>query len=579
MRPTKAELHAALTAPDLARKPYVSVARLQRIYGFVFLLCMVALLTAVGWWSYAGALREARSMAQSLTHLAANQVGRMTESADLLLIDLWRIARVTDWGDPSVVALAQKDVDILARQLPHIARLMIYGPDGKLRIASSDHGSVPDSVDLETFFAVHRPAGGDLYISPVQTLQPDGPAIILSRRVAGRNDMFDGIVAVTIRPAAFSSFYRSLNVRDSSVFHLVHAELKLLAREPAAAAEPNSSDRIPARLRQAVAQDESGPFVYRTSDGALWIAGLRQVEDYPLYASVAVSRAAVTQRWLRETLPYFGFSVLALLGLGLLTGVAIQRARRADEFRAALLHSHELLEARVQERTRSLEEALEQKDVLFKELNHRVKNNLQIVSSLLQLQAGKFADPAVTRAFQSCLGRIRSMSAVHELLYRKDHLAHVDFGDYLGMLCAGLAESYGEGGRIRLEVDADPDLLDVQTAVPLALFVNEVVSNSFKHAFPDGRSGRILVSYRRRPGGRQLVIRDDGVGLRPGAGSGTSLGLKLSQALAQQIGGTLRQEPADPGTRTELTFHRGAAADDADRSGAAGGTMGTASAP
>ena len=237
----------------------------------------------------------------------------------------------------------------------------------------------------------------------------------------------------------------------------------------------------------------------------------------------------------------------------LLTGIAIQRAAREDRFRLALLDSRSLLESRVEERTRALREALGQKDTLFHELNHRVKNNLQIVSSLLQLQSGKFADPAVVDGFQSCLRRIRSMSAVHELLYRKEHLAHVDFRDYLNLLCERLSESYGAGQRIRLTVEADPDLLDVELAIPLALFVNEVVSNSFKHAFPDGRSGSITVGYSSTTERRRLQICDNGVGVT-GTPSATSLGLKLAQSLAGQVGGELTQEPARPGTCTTLKF-------------------------
>ena len=193
-----------------------------------------------------------------------------------------------------------------------------------------------------------------------------------------------------------------------------------------------------------------------------------------------------------------------------------------------------------------------------------MKNNLQIVSSLLQLQSGKFADPAVVDGFQSCLRRIRSMSAVHELLYRKEHLAHVDFRDYLNLLCERLSESYGAGQRIRLTVEADPDLLDVELAIPLALFVNEIVSNSFKHAFPDGRGGSITVGYSSTAERRRLQICDDGVGVtgaavrdvarpeartiarRPGrrrthAGSGTARHLHDAEIPA---GGRRSQHPA-----------------------------------
>src|SRR3546814_385150 len=160
-----------------------------------------------------------------------------------------------------------------------------------------------------------------------------------------------------------------------------------------------------------------------------------------------------------DTLPYFTFGCLALLALAFLVSLSIRQGHREDLFRTALIRSNEVLEHRVRERTGSLEDALEQKDVLFRELNHRVKNNLQIVTSLLRLQAGRFKDPAVAEGFTSCLGRIQSMSAVHEMLYRKDDIAHVDFREYLGGLARRLGESYGAAGRVGGDVSADDDRL------------------------------------------------------------------------------------------------------------------------
>lgn len=155
------------------------------------------------------------------------------------------------------------------------------------------------------------------------------------------------------------------------------------------------------------------------------------------------------------------------------------------------------------------------------------------------------------------------MSAVHEMLYRKDDVAHVDFRDYLGGLARRLGESYGGADRIRIEVSADDDLLDVRTAVPLALFVNEVVSNSFKHAFPDGRAGTIAIEYRVEGEMRRLTARDDGVGIAAeGAGRPGSLGMQLARALAGQLGGTFRQGPGNPGTITVIEFDLGKVADD-----------------
>src|SRR5690606_31664230 len=111
------------------------------------------------------------------------------------------------------------------------------------------------------------------------------------------------------------------------------------------------------------------------------IGATHAVENYPLHVVMGIEREAVIERWMVDTLPYFAFGCLALLALAFLVSLSIRQGRREDLFRTALMRSNEALEDRVRERTGSLEEALEQKDVLFRELNHRVKNNLQIVTS------------------------------------------------------------------------------------------------------------------------------------------------------------------------------------------------------
>ena len=201
--------------------------------------------------------------------------------------------------------------------------------------------------------------------------------------------------------------------------------------------------------------------------------------------------------------------------------------------------------------------SLAEKEVLLREVHHRVKNNMQIVASLLNLQSQSAPDPSVREIFKESRDRIRSMALVHERLYQSADLARIEFAEYLRKLTSHLVHSYGTGdGRIHLEVDAGNIQLDVNTAVPLGLIVNELVSNAIKHAFPNEARGKIAVGLERLAGGKfRLVVSDDGVGFPEGLDfrNTESLGLQLVTMLADQLEGDLLLE-RDAGTKFVLTF-------------------------
>jgi len=231
--------------------------------------------------------------------------------------------------------------------------------------------------------------------------------------------------------------------------------------------------------------------------------------------------------------------------------LAIQRARRERQAEDALQHAYDTLEERVHQRTAELEQANAQleaalidKEVLLKEVQHRVKNNLQVISSLLRLQAGRI-DEKARRGFDESLRRIQSMSLLSELLYRSDQPARIDFAGYLRQLCDGLVRSGNPTGA-RLTMETQPWTVDVDQATPLALIASELVSNALQHAFPAGHPGTVTVELLRDAEGMRLTVRDDGVGLPPGVPSpqrrNSGLGLVLVQALTNQAGGSLHIE-------------------------------------
>ncbi len=205
----------------------------------------------------------------------------------------------------------------------------------------------------------------------------------------------------------------------------------------------------------------------------------------------------------------------------------------------------------------ALRTSLEEKVVLLKEVHHRVKNNLQIVSSLLNLQAAREKEPIVLDALRDTQHRVRSMALLHEMLYRSESLARVNFATYTRTLCAHLGRAIGgDVGRIKLDFHMTAVELGLELAVPCGLIIAELVSNALKHAFPDGRPGCITLALDCDVNQRvTLTVADDGVGLpvalEPAQTS--TLGLQLVRILTAQLKGTL-DVARGPGARFCLTF-------------------------
>lgn len=186
--------------------------------------------------------------------------------------------------------------------------------------------------------------------------------------------------------------------------------------------------------------------------------------------------------------------------------------------------------------------SLKEKEVLLREIHHRVKNNLQVISSLLNLQAGQMEDEETRQQYSVSNERIRAMAMVHEKLYESKDLSGIDFGEYIKSLTHSLNISCNPDAqriRLRVNIETGPAPLKIDHAVPCALILNELVMNGFKHAFSDGRTGEIEVTLRKDETGqrRELVISDNGVGIPAGfsAEESSSLGLQLVTVLAEQI--------------------------------------------
>jgi two-component sensor histidine kinase len=217
-------------------------------------------------------------------------------------------------------------------------------------------------------------------------------------------------------------------------------------------------------------------------------------------------------------------------------------------------------EERVQAQQATLDRqnvSLQQRETLLREIHHRVKNNMQVMSSLLSLQARAALNPETRRMLEDNQNRIQSMALLHEILYQSEDLAMVDFPKYVLRTVDNLFRSCGvKDGQIRLHTELDQLALELDDALPFGLLISEVVSNSLKHAFPQGRSGEVSVFLHQQSDTTiSLRLSDDGIGLPAELDWSTtrSLGLRLVRTLAQQLRGNLEVR-SQGGTEVRLTF-------------------------
>ncbi len=225
---------------------------------------------------------------------------------------------------------------------------------------------------------------------------------------------------------------------------------------------------------------------------------------------------------------------------------------------AVITHLNITEQKQAQERLKTI---LQEKDVLLKEVHHRVKNNMQIISSLVNMHANTLKDPALLAVFASVRDQIRAMALVHEKLYNSDDLGRVDFAAYARSLLDYLWRAHGEGAaHVKLTLDMDPIMLSLETAVPCGLMLNELASNALKHAFQGRADGEISVTlHSTSDGSFCLSVKDDGIGLPTGLDwrQSSSLGLKLVQLLAGQLDGAVTvRTNSGTGTEFEVAFGR-----------------------
>ena len=218
-----------------------------------------------------------------------------------------------------------------------------------------------------------------------------------------------------------------------------------------------------------------------------------------------------------------------------------------------LTRTRDLLEQEVARRTHDLQAALDQKTMLLHEVDHRVKNNLQVVASLVLLKARRIKDKSAKRVLDNMAERISALSTVHRLLYSAGDVGRFDIGAFVTDLSNDLMGALGNG-RVALALEAQSIPVSAAKATSIALLVNELMSNALKHAFPDGRKGRLAVQVERLDNAVRIMVEDNGVGLVDQAPFDESFGGSLVNMLVRQLKASVEISDAGPGTRAVVVL-------------------------
>ena len=422
------------------------------------------------------------------------------------------LRRIDEAMGPSVSARqgAVRDIREAVDNLPGPAKAYVVDAAGRTLFSTDVQDTSAIDITDREYFAVPA-SGAEWYTSSLLISRVDGGQIFVFSRRLERDGAFAGVAILSFDVRLLEEIWASLELDRGSSVGIVRTDGMLVARFPLVA-EPLDLSRhvlFTEHLKNAAVG------TYRSAaspaDGVERFVGYRRVEGTDFIAIASISAASAYRNFWRATVSTLLIGLPALLGLA-----------------AASLWITRLLQRDARRRS-ELADALEINRLLFRDTHHRVKNNLQSIQSLVRMQA--IPDQA-KRDLQS---RIGAMTAVHEHIYRLDRYSEVAAGEFVPALVEPLREAYG--ADVAISYDIADITVDRDQATPLALLVNEVVTNALKYAFPDPCHGTLTIKLEPVDAERtRLTIRDDGIGFDPDAGDG-GMGRRLVRAMVLQLNG------------------------------------------
>jgi two-component system, sensor histidine kinase PdtaS len=458
---------------------------------------------------YDQSLRDAEVTSENTARLLEEHALR-TFDASLVLLD--RLVERVDDRNLSRIGTSEVEwqkIRAMTDGLPQVASLWVQDAEGKGVLGTVEF-PIPDAnVADRDYFQAHR-AAADLVIGQaIQGRTIGEKSFTASRRIEGADGSFSGVALAAMPVSYFADFYATLDVGPNGTIGIVHDDGSVIVRHPW------QEEFASSILFESALQGPSGSFRFISPlDDVKRIVAYRKLDRYPLVVFATVGIDDALARLWAATWWTGGLAALGLMLIWGLTGFALRGLREQEVAQTGL------------------QRAIADRDLLFAETHHQVKNSFQSIESLIRLMAGRRTGET-RQDLNQVRERLHAMSAVHETLYRSGEINRVHFATYLKGICAKLAEAHDlEARGIALAVDAAPMTLDVKTATPLGLIATELISNAIKHAFPDGRTGTIRIEM----DSRRLVVRDDGLGMAPGAEKRSGFGMNIVCGLVKQIG-------------------------------------------
>jgi two-component system, sensor histidine kinase PdtaS len=499
--------------------PRASVAAMVLVV--LFILALIGLAALMVWQNYAAALAAGEARARSSAHVVAAHIEWMVQAGDQAL---HRIDASVATGALAASPETTARIAAAVGDLPPGFHYAVYDATGRV-IASSRAALVGTDIGQRDYFLKLR-QGAPLVITTRLKEPTDGEMVFLVARPILRGGSFAGAGAIAIPTARMNEFWTSIGLGPHSTISLIREDGALITRHPELDRPIDlSATPLFAALKAAPAgvyHSELSP-----ADGRARIVGFRKIDRWPLIAAAGIDRdEALDLFWvLVRSEITLGLPIIALLIVCVLWIVRLVYAYG--------------------QRNDALEAAVERNRVLFREIHHRVKNNLQAVNSLIRLS------PLPRGLRDEMARRIAAMVAVHEHIYRSDQFDRVEIAPYAERLIQEIVGSHQ--ANVAITTNLAPVSVSRDAALPIGMILNETVSNAFKYAFGPDREGWLSVELRREGDNDIcLVVRDNGPGFDP-ATTEKGMGSKLIDGFVGQLGGHYSFSN-DGGTVFSMTF-------------------------
>jgi two-component sensor histidine kinase len=513
------------------------------------LAALVPIILFAGLWVRSELNEIQRDLEEFLTSRAATLSQHLDRDVQQEITVLQAVARLPSLDEPNLPEFHVQATRMMSA-MPEWAFMALARSDGGQIVNTSRRtGDGLPSLDPDSMRRVaetRRPIIYTRAASADDTVYP-GPLVILAVPVI-RNESAAAVLVAAMKAEHVQGLVRQIE-HDQRLLSLVLDERgqilarsgapeRFLGKEASESLRQQAKGQAAGLLSAGTPDDENVVTTYQRSPLTGWLSVV--TTDRREFDSLSASST-----WATILTGLLSLTLAAILAVFIVYNIVERRVSR--ERLAASRALGELdtrLLATTQQALAEQRKAASEREVLLREIYHRVKNNLQIIQSLLRLGSRDLSEDQ-REPFENAVRRIGAMARVHTLLYNSPDLGSIDFKDYLDGLVTEIADAFGADERgIATRLEMEPMRVSLDTAVPLAFIATELLTNAYKHAFPENRTGTITVAARREDGHGQLIVADSGVGVPASAAPRRPLGLTIVSKLVQQIGGILEQPTA-----------------------------------